>query len=65
MKPVCISSLTFLPVFTSFKHDFLARPLISAYQCRGYLHDNVASKFTEKKDSRRLTVESSLLSLLL
>lgn len=50
MKPVYISSLSFLPVLTTFKHNFLARSLLSAYQCRGYLHDDGTSKFTEKKE---------------
>lgn len=48
-----ISSLTFSPVFTTFKHNFLARSLLSAYQCRGYLHDNVTSKFAEKTEDYR------------
>ena len=50
MKPVYISSLSFLPVLTTFKHNFLARSLLSAYQCRGYLHDDGTSKKKKKKE---------------
>ena len=46
MKPAYISSLSFLPVLATFKHNFLARSLLSAYKCRGHLHDDVTSKFT-------------------
>ena len=50
MKPANISSFSILPVLTTFKHNFLARSLLSAYQCRRYLHDDVTSKFAEKKE---------------
>lgn len=64
MKPAYISSLSFLPVLATFKHNFLARSLLSAYKCRGYLHDDVTSKFTGKKESgRRLFVKFSFIRL--